>query len=246
MALTVVGRDRFLASGHPDPRDPRLRRRGRPPLLGLIESTDAGRPWSSISLLGDADFHALAAARGTSSATTRQGDGCGYQRRPLVGDTFVGAAAGLGRRAGRSVADGRPRRGRQSQPERRWRPLVVARGRPLLARCSCGCDRTRRVHCGGRLRTARSIKGARTASGSSVRHWEASLRRSSWMDPSFMSPWRVGVSCAQTTRGGRGDCATGLALSPEMRSDRSFTAGSAITVEGEAGSLPCFHAAVEM
>ena len=60
MGFTVAGRDRFLASGHPDITDKRLRVDGKPPLLGLIESTDAGRTWRSLSLLGEADFHALA------------------------------------------------------------------------------------------------------------------------------------------------------------------------------------------
>ena len=53
MGFAVVGPDHFLGSGHPDLRDE------LPPLLGLIESRDAGRSWRPISLLGDADFHAL-------------------------------------------------------------------------------------------------------------------------------------------------------------------------------------------
>jgi photosystem II stability/assembly factor-like uncharacterized protein len=56
MGFTVVGPDRFLGSGHPDPRD------DLPPLLGLIGSDDAGRSWQPISLLGEADFHVLRAA----------------------------------------------------------------------------------------------------------------------------------------------------------------------------------------
>lgn len=56
MGFTVAGPDHFLASGHPDLRT------GQPPLLGLIESRDAGRTWESLSLLGAADFHALHAA----------------------------------------------------------------------------------------------------------------------------------------------------------------------------------------
>ena len=56
MGFTVVGPDRFLGSGHPDLRD------DLPPLLGLIESRDAGRTWRSVSLLGEADFHVLRAA----------------------------------------------------------------------------------------------------------------------------------------------------------------------------------------
>ncbi len=64
MGFTVVGPDHFLASGHPDLNDQRLRKPGRPPLLGLIESTDGGRSWEPVSLLGEADFHSLVAAHG--------------------------------------------------------------------------------------------------------------------------------------------------------------------------------------
>lgn len=53
MGFAIAGPDRFLGSGHPDLRD------DLPPHLGLIESTDAGRSWEPISLLGEADFHAL-------------------------------------------------------------------------------------------------------------------------------------------------------------------------------------------
>jgi photosystem II stability/assembly factor-like uncharacterized protein len=60
MGFTVAGSNRFLGSGHPDPRD---FRDGRlPPLLGLIESRDAGKTWRPISLLGKADFHVLRSA----------------------------------------------------------------------------------------------------------------------------------------------------------------------------------------
>jgi photosystem II stability/assembly factor-like uncharacterized protein len=53
MGFAVAGADRFLGSGHPD------FSQDLPPLLGLIESTDAGRSWQQISLLGEADFHVL-------------------------------------------------------------------------------------------------------------------------------------------------------------------------------------------
>ena len=56
MGFTVVGPDRFLGSGHPDPRE------GGPPFLGLIRSTDAGKTWHEVSLMGDADFHVLEAS----------------------------------------------------------------------------------------------------------------------------------------------------------------------------------------
>src|SRR5918992_78117 len=57
MGFTVAGENRFLGSGHPDPRDVRDGR--LPPLLGLIESRDAGKTWRPISLLGQADLHVL-------------------------------------------------------------------------------------------------------------------------------------------------------------------------------------------
>jgi hypothetical protein len=56
MGFTVVGPDHFLGSGHPDPSET-----DQPPHLGLIESTDAGQAWRSLSLAGEADFHALEA-----------------------------------------------------------------------------------------------------------------------------------------------------------------------------------------
>lgn len=56
MGFTVTGPDRFLGSGHPDGRE------DLPPFLGLIRSTDAGRSWDPVSLLGKRDFHVLEAA----------------------------------------------------------------------------------------------------------------------------------------------------------------------------------------
>lgn len=58
MGFTVIGPDTFLGSGHPDFSE------DDEPLLGLIESTDAGRTWEPLSLRGQADFHALRAAHG--------------------------------------------------------------------------------------------------------------------------------------------------------------------------------------
>lgn len=56
MGFTVVGPNHFLGSGHPAPDDT-----DRPPHLGLIESTDAGHTWQTLSLSGEVDFHALEA-----------------------------------------------------------------------------------------------------------------------------------------------------------------------------------------
>lgn len=56
MGFAIVGAGRFLGSGHPDLREK------LPPFLGLIESRDAGRTWSAVSLLGQVDFHVLEAS----------------------------------------------------------------------------------------------------------------------------------------------------------------------------------------
>lgn len=53
MGFTVVGADHFLGSGHPGQGD------AGPGNLGLIESTDGGKTWTTVSLEGQADFHAL-------------------------------------------------------------------------------------------------------------------------------------------------------------------------------------------
>ena len=53
MGFAVVGPGHFLGSGHPDLRE-RL-----PSSLGLIESTDGAETWDTVSLLGDADLHAI-------------------------------------------------------------------------------------------------------------------------------------------------------------------------------------------
>lgn len=57
MGFSVAGPNRFIGSGHPDLRQ--AQRESLPPHLGLIESTDGGKTWERISLLGEADFHVL-------------------------------------------------------------------------------------------------------------------------------------------------------------------------------------------
>jgi photosystem II stability/assembly factor-like uncharacterized protein len=61
MGFTVAGPDHFLGSGHPDLEGVRA---GEPTRLGLIESTDGGETWTSLSLSGEVDFHGLAFAHG--------------------------------------------------------------------------------------------------------------------------------------------------------------------------------------
>lgn len=58
MGFTVVGPKHYLASGHPGAGQ------GGPTSLGLIESTDGGETWETLSLAGEADFHALEARHG--------------------------------------------------------------------------------------------------------------------------------------------------------------------------------------
>ena len=74
MGFVVVGPNRFLGSGHPDFQDEELHREGRPPLLGLVESRDAGETWESLSLLGEADFHAIAVSGQTIAGYDATGD----------------------------------------------------------------------------------------------------------------------------------------------------------------------------
>lgn len=57
MGFTVVGPGRYYASGHPGPGTE------LPQPVGLIESTDTGRTWTSVSRAGESDFHALTASR---------------------------------------------------------------------------------------------------------------------------------------------------------------------------------------
>ncbi len=53
MGFTVAGPSHLLASGHPG------QGQAGPSSVGLIESTDGGNTWQSLSLEGEADFHAL-------------------------------------------------------------------------------------------------------------------------------------------------------------------------------------------
>jgi hypothetical protein len=53
LVVRFTGDDTLVASGHP-PADSAL-----PPALGLVQSEDAGRTWTSVSELGKADFHAI-------------------------------------------------------------------------------------------------------------------------------------------------------------------------------------------
>jgi hypothetical protein len=90
MGFTVVDADTFLASGHPDARHE------LPPQMGLQRSTDAGRAWSTVSLLGEADLHVLRAAgqrvygvdSGTGSFLTSADAGRSWQQRTPPAQVF--------------------------------------------------------------------------------------------------------------------------------------------------------------
>ena len=58
MGFTVAGPGHYLASGHPGAGQ------SGPGNLGLIESTDGGETWQTVSLDGKADFHTLKARHG--------------------------------------------------------------------------------------------------------------------------------------------------------------------------------------
>ena len=94
MAFTIDGSDRLLASGHPDLQDGALRVKGKPPHLGLIESRDEAKTWKAISLLGEADFHALSVVGDTIYGYDATGD------RLMVSDdggrTWDTRASGIG------------------------------------------------------------------------------------------------------------------------------------------------------
>ncbi|WP_369245007.1 F510_1955 family glycosylhydrolase [Streptomyces sp. R41] len=59
MGFTVIGKNTFIASGHG------AEGSDRPGNLGLIQTKNSGRAWTSRSLSGDADFHSLDSAKGT-------------------------------------------------------------------------------------------------------------------------------------------------------------------------------------
>lgn len=111
MGFTVAGADLFYGSGHPDTAG---FKRGQPPRLGLIESSDAGETWRELSLSGEVDFHGLSFAHdrvygwdaGTSRfmvssdrkewTTQSTLDLFGFAVDPADGDRIVGAnPAGL-------------------------------------------------------------------------------------------------------------------------------------------------------
>jgi hypothetical protein len=123
MGFTVVGPDQFLASGHPDARH------DLPPQMGLQRSTDAGRSWKTVSLLGEADLHVLRAAgeriygvdSGTGAFLTSADGGRSWQQRTPPASVFDLAIAPGD--ADRLVAATEQGLFSSSDTGRTWRPL---------------------------------------------------------------------------------------------------------------------------
>jgi photosystem II stability/assembly factor-like uncharacterized protein len=64
MGFSVAGPGHYVASGHPGAGQ------DGPGNLGLIESTDGGKTWNTVSLEGKADFHTLKARHGRVYGST--------------------------------------------------------------------------------------------------------------------------------------------------------------------------------
>lgn len=89
MGFNIDDRGRFLGSGHPDVRD--VQSGKFQPNLGLIESKDNGKSWEPLSLMGEADFHALESVHGkiygynaTGRAFLVSNDGKTWERRSNI------------------------------------------------------------------------------------------------------------------------------------------------------------------
>jgi hypothetical protein len=152
MGFTVLGADTYLGSGHPDPRT------DLPPLLGLIRSTDGGRSWTSVSLLGEADFHVLRASgdrvAGIDSHTGAllvSGDsGRTWRRRTSPGPGVVDLVVHP-RRPAVLVASTRAGLARSDDGGRTWRTTV---GPPALLGWP-SADALLRIDAGGRVAVSR-------------------------------------------------------------------------------------------
>lgn len=133
----VTGLDRFLASGHPDLRDRRLRVEGKPPVLGLVESRDGGATWEPRSLLGEADFHALAWRDGrvfgwnaTSAELMVTADLRSWERLSSIELTSFAIASGDDRRLVAATGEGVST---SADGGRSWQPVAGAPGLVVVA-----------------------------------------------------------------------------------------------------------------
>lgn len=91
MGLTIGADGRLLASGHPAFQGDPLYDAELTPLLGLVASDDGGESWETLSLAGEADFHALEVVGSTVFGADATGarfmaseDGVDWQVRSAV------------------------------------------------------------------------------------------------------------------------------------------------------------------
>jgi photosystem II stability/assembly factor-like uncharacterized protein len=121
--FTVLGRDRFLASGHPGPGDE------APQALGLMLSRNAGKSWQPISLYGRADLHIIRPTRerlyavdaGNGALLSTTNDGRSWRVQPPPGE-FVDLAVDP-RDPDHLVAAMKDGLRRSKDRGRSWRPL---------------------------------------------------------------------------------------------------------------------------
>ncbi|MFJ7068550.1 F510_1955 family glycosylhydrolase [Streptomyces sp. NPDC101115] len=105
MGFTVTPKGTFLASGHPAPGG------DGPADLGLIESTDRGATWTTRSLAGEVDFHALdtgpdATVYGYDATDGRlrvSGDGVVWEERAALRALDIAVSPATGAKAGATV-----------------------------------------------------------------------------------------------------------------------------------------------
>jgi len=95
MGFTVRGPNNFIGGGHPSL--PEIREGKYPPLLGFIESKDAGQSWEILSLRGTADLHAFAQGGGTiyaldstSGTLLASPDGKTWEKRSALAAHSIG------------------------------------------------------------------------------------------------------------------------------------------------------------
>lgn len=93
MGFVISRPDLWLGSGQPDIQDQRLHSPGKPPLLGLVESRDRGSTWTALSLLGEADFHAIATSGETIAAYDSTGDRLMISRDGITWETKASGEA---------------------------------------------------------------------------------------------------------------------------------------------------------
>lgn len=92
MGFTVTGPEHYLASGHPGLRT------DLPQPVGLIETTDGGETWTTLSRAGESDFHALTAlgeagVLGYDGALRRSPDGHTWEQLGVPAEPHALAAA---------------------------------------------------------------------------------------------------------------------------------------------------------